>query len=133
MPGLSMTATAFTTPGIASLLKKRPDILRRVARAHLVSVIRVRNGAKRLSPVDSGRMKTSITERALDDDNLIHVVGTNVRSPKGYPYPRRQEYDTKLHHTTGEWGYLRKPLTAEAKKHADQCLRALVRGLKGYE
>lgn len=160
MPGLKMSVQAITTPGIRGLLDKRPDIKRRVARAHVVSVLRVQSGAKSRAPVKTGRLKTSITNRALDQDDLIHVIGTNVvsappgtkrrlkgrkrkfrarvpkggyRSAGGYPYPRRMEFDTKLHHKTGEWGYLRKSLAAEERKHNDQCLRALIRGLKGYE
>lgn len=154
MPGLRWDVQSFTTPGIKGLLEKRPDIKRRVERVVIVSALRVKSGAKARSPVLTGRMKTSIVERPLGDDNLVMFVGTNVvslpsgvrwsrtrgfrvrrggkTSGGGYHYPRRQEFDTTLHHPTGEWGYLRKSLAQEETKFIDQSRRALVRGLKAY-
>ncbi len=163
MPGLKFEAVSFATSGIRGLLEKRPDIKRRVERAVWASAIRVQSGAKMRSPVFSGRMKTSITMRALDASKLAVFIGTNVvskpyvpkqrhgvnawtgkrftirfdfkprkGSPGGYPYPRRQEFDTTLQHTTGEWGYLRKSLTQEHDHFIDQSRRALVRGLREY-
>jgi len=167
VPALATAAKAFTTPWIKSLLEKRPDIQRRVARANMVSAIRIQNGAKSRSPVLFGRMKQSINIVKLDDVGLELNIGTNVvaappgteqpifggrkrpfkaRVPKGgyktgpwkysiksgYSYPMRMEYDTRLHHTDGEWGFLRKSLRDEAPKHAEQCRRALVNGMKGY-
>jgi len=167
MPSLPLACKAFATPGIKSLLSKRPDIQRRVARANMVSALRIQSGAKAKSPVMFGRMKTSISIVQLDDVGLELSIGTNVvagppgverpvpggrkrpfkaRPPKGgykkgpwvfgsdrgYNYPARQEYDTSLHHTTGEWGFFRKSLAAEKDKHAEQCRKALVNGMKGY-
>jgi hypothetical protein len=132
MPGLPLACKAFATPGIKSLLAKRPDIQRRVARANMVSAIRIQSGSKAKSPVATGRMKTSISIVQLDDVGLELSIGTNVVSKTGFVYPRRQEYDTKLHHTTGEWGFFRKSLAAEKDKHAEQCRKALVNGMKGY-
>ena len=167
MPALATAAKAFATPGIKGLLEKRPDIQRRVARANMVSALRIQSAAKVRSPVLFGRMKQSINIKKLDDVGLELSIGTNVvaappgteqpirggrkrpfkaRVPKGgykagpwkcsiasgYSYPMRMEYDTTLHHTTGEWGFFRKSLRDEAPKHAEQCRKALVNGLKGY-
>lgn len=154
MPGLVTTSKAFSTPGIRSLLERRPDVAARVAKANMVSAIRVQSGAKRLSPVESGRMKGSINILQLDGAGLELSIGTNVvapipkgkrrrrayharaakwkfGSPRGYIYPARQEYDTTLHHTTGEWGFFRKSISAVAKSHAAQCRKALVNAMKG--
>ena len=153
MPGLATVCKPFSTPGIAELLARRPDVAKRVARANMVSAIRIQNKAKDLAPVMTELLKGSITIIKLDDVGLELSIGTNVvaplpkgkrmrkryaakaatwkfGSPRGYVYPRRMEYDTSLHHTTGEWGYFRKSMQAEKAKHAEQCRKALVNGLK---
>ncbi|MFB3910427.1 MAG: HK97 gp10 family phage protein [Candidatus Eisenbacteria bacterium] len=149
---LSLTTRVFATPGIVSLMAGRPDLRRRVQAVVAASALRVQSGAKQRSPVDTGRMKTSITIR-FEHDGLEAFIGTNVvslpsgvswsrrrgfrvkpggkTSGGGYHYPRRQEFDESLSHTTGEVAFHRKALAAEKEHFEDQCRRALIRGLKG--
>lgn len=138
---------------VRALLQAQPLMRKAVAAEVRKSALRVQSMAKKRSPVETGRLKQSITTVYVDQ-GLTAVVGTNVTSPTGYPYARRQEYDEHLRHTPpvrhktragwltgrrgGEWGYLRKSLRAEAvafrtavQRVVAEPLRAVLRRMGG--
>ena len=138
-----MIRTAVTPlPGRPRRINVR-TFRRSLARDVAATALEVQNGATIRSPVATARMAQSINNRVIDPEGLARVVGTNVKSPSGYPYPRRQEYDQTLRHWPpvtrrvhgitityrrgGEWGFLRKALAAAAPRFTQRVRRTMRR------
>jgi len=58
---------------------------------------------KRVAPVDTGQYRASISGRvkSITGANVVAVVGTNVRSERGFPYPAALEESTRYHYRRG--------------------------------
>lgn len=68
--------------------------------------------AKDLCPVDTGRLRNSITH-ALNIDDKSVIVGTNVE------YAKYVELNEKAHHTTGQAHYLHDAAANHTKTYHD--------------
>ena len=67
--------------------------------------------AKKLAPVDTGRLRNSITH-SIDPDDLMAYIGTNVE------YAKHQELGTsKMQAANGGRGYLRPAANDHASKY----------------
>ncbi len=58
---------------------------------------------KMIAPVDTGRYRGSITGqvKSVAGANVVAVVGTNVVSDKGFPYPAALEESKRYHYRVG--------------------------------
>lgn len=57
---------------------------------------------KEVAPVDTGRYRSSITSRVqIIGGNVIGIVGTNVRSARGFPYPKALEESQRYRYRAG--------------------------------
>ena len=58
---------------------------------------------KIVAPVDTGRYRASITGRvkSVVGTDVVAVCGTNVTSPKGFPYPYALEHSMRYHYRRG--------------------------------
>ena len=58
---------------------------------------------KKVAPVDTGRYRSSIAGRVktITGANVIAVVGTDVRSDRGFPYPSALENSARYHYRGG--------------------------------
>lgn len=58
---------------------------------------------KKVAPVDKGQYRASIAGRVktITGANVVAVVGTNVRSERGFPYPSALEHSARYHYRRG--------------------------------
>jgi len=75
----------------------------RFRRAGELAVYSLERGWKRLAPVDKGRYRSSITGRvkSVVGASIVAVVGTNVTSDRGFPYPAALEESKRYHYRRG--------------------------------
>lgn len=70
--------------------------------AGLESVALLERNWKQVAPVDTGRYRSSIAGRVRTlGGEVVGVVGTNVRSAKGFPYPAALEESRRYHYRSG--------------------------------
>jgi len=71
--------------------------------AGLESVALLERKWKQIAPVDKGRYRSSIVGRVstITGGNVVGIVGTNVRSAKGFPYPAALEESRRYHYRAG--------------------------------
>ena len=76
---------------------------RHFKRAGEVSIKSLERGWKKDAPVDTGRYRSSITGRvkSVMGASVVAVVGTNVRSDRGFPYPAALEESARYHYRRG--------------------------------
>jgi len=57
---------------------------------------------KQVAPVDTGRYRSSIAGRVqIQGGSVVGIVGTNVRSARGFPYPKALEESRRYHYRAG--------------------------------
>lgn len=76
--------------------------------------------AKGLCPVDTGRLRNSITHQVVGGEKAVYV-GTNVE------YARYVEFREDVHHATGQAHYLRDAATNHASEY-EQVIRSALGG-----
>ena len=70
--------------------------------AGLESVALLERKWKEVAPVDTGRYRSSIAGRVqVMGGNVVGIVGTNVRSARGFPYPKALEESRRYHYRAG--------------------------------
>ena len=70
--------------------------------AGLESVALLERKWKMDAPVDKGRYRSSIAGRVSTiSSEVVGIVGTNVRSATGFPYPAALEEGRRYHYRTG--------------------------------
>jgi hypothetical protein len=71
-------------------------------RASLESTTLLERKWKMDAPVDTGRYRSSIAGRVRTlGSEVVGIVGTNVRSATGFPYPAALEESKRYHYRTG--------------------------------
>lgn len=71
-------------------------------KAGLESVALLERKWKEVAPVDTGRYRSSIAGRVrIMGGSVVGIVGTNVKSAKGFPYPAALEESRRYHYRTG--------------------------------
>lgn len=71
-------------------------------RAALESVALLERKWKEVAPVDTGRYRSSIAGRVqIMGGNVIGITGTNVRSARGFPYPKALEEGRRYRYRSG--------------------------------
>jgi len=58
---------------------------------------------KMIAPIDTGRYRSSISGRvkSVAGASVVAVVGTNVTSDRGFPYPHALEHSMRYHYRIG--------------------------------
>ena len=70
--------------------------------AGLESVALLERKWKEVAPVDTGRYRSSIAGRvSVQGGTVIGIVGTNVKSARGFPYPAALEESRRYHYRAG--------------------------------
>lgn len=70
--------------------------------AGLESVALLERNWKEIAPVDTGRYRSSIAGRVqIMGGEVVGIVGTNVRSATGFPYPAALEESRRYHYRAG--------------------------------
>jgi len=70
--------------------------------AGLESVALLERKWKQIAPVDTGRYRSSIAGRvSIQGGTVIGVVGTNVKSARGFPYPAALEKSRRYRYRAG--------------------------------
>ncbi|MCK5641726.1 MAG: HK97 gp10 family phage protein [Gammaproteobacteria bacterium] len=83
------------------------DNFDRIANKHMrqagsESVALLERKWKEVAPVDTGRYRSSIAGRvSIMGGNVVGIVGTNVRSARGFPYPAALEESQRYRYRAG--------------------------------
>jgi hypothetical protein len=93
------------------------------------------------APVDKGRYRSSITGqvKSVVGASVVAIVGTNVRSDRGFPYPAALEESARYHYrrgprrgqpTMGRVKRLLKQASGTIQKTFDKAVKRIVKDLE---